>query len=111
MSIKLTVSPTVTVRVKGTVPASNGTAQPFDFTLICDRVDADELREINESDARLADVLLPRTKGWEHVLDEHDAPVPFSPEAFKQLFRIVGLAGVAWVAYLQACGAKGREKN
>lgn len=111
MSIKLSVSDKCTVRVKGTIPAGNGTPQPFDFTLICDRIDADELRALHESNEILADVMVSRTRGWEHVLDEQDAPVQFSEAGLRQLLKIVGLAGLAFNAYVLACGAKGREKN
>lgn len=111
MSIRLEVSNTCTVRVKGTIPGGNGSPQPFDFTLICDRMDADELHDLTGSDMRLTDVMVARTRGWEHVLDADGAPLPFTEECLRKLFRIVGLSGVAFSAYVQACGAKGREKN
>jgi len=111
MSISIVVSDTVPVRVKGSLPNKAGVAEPFDFTLLCDRIDADELNELNQGDQRLVDVLLPRTRGWEHVLDENRQPVPFGEAAFRQLYRIVGLAGLTFKAYVEASGAKGREKN
>ena len=112
MSIRLVVSNTVTVRIKGSMTNEHGTPEPFDFSLICDRMDSDELREVaGDSDTLLVDVMAQRCKGWTHVLDEQRAPLPFSEELLRQLLKPVGMAGLAFQAYVKACGVKGQEKN
>ena len=113
MSIRLEVADTVLVRVKGLGPVGeSGAREPFDFSLICDRMDGDEYREVSKDDERtITDVLVEKTKGWTHVLTADGQPVPFSAAGLRQLLRPLGRPGLVWIAYLEACGSKGKEKN
>lgn len=113
MSIRLEVSNTVAVRVKGLGPVRDaGTREAFDFTLNCTRMDGEELREFSKDDERtLTDVLVDKTIGWAYVLDSEGRHVPFSSDGIRQLLRPIGMPGLVWLAYLEACGAKGKEKN
>ncbi|MBA4341150.1 MAG: hypothetical protein C0423_03235 [Methylibium sp.] len=113
MSIRLEVSDTVMVRVKGLGPVKeNGSREPFDFSLICHRMGGDEFREASKDDERtVTDLLLEKVKGWTHVLDGEGAPVAFSVDGLRQLLRPLGMPGLVWISYLEACGFKGKEKN
>ena len=111
MAIKIIISDTVGIKVKGTINDAAGTAQPFDFSLTCRRLHADEIQDKlqSESDASIADFLATLITGWSGVRDADDKPMPYSAEAFAQLCRIPGVAGMAFRTYLSEVGAK--EKN
>ncbi|HOU64705.1 MAG TPA: hypothetical protein PK861_01560 [Thermomonas sp.] len=110
MAFKLTVSDTVTVPVKGAIANAAGVFQPFSFELVCDRLPADELHQA-ATNGTVGEVMNRVVKGWNHVTQDDGAPVPFSPENLAAAFNVVGIVGLAFAAYLEACGAKGKEKN
>lgn len=112
MSIHLEISDTVLVRVKGNGPVKeNGQREPFDFSLVCARMSGDEYREVSKDDERtVTDLLVEKTSGWSHVL-AHGSPAPFSSDGLRQLLAPLGMPGLVWIAYLEACGFKGKEKN
>lgn len=111
MAIKIVVSDTVGIKVKGAINDANGIPQPFDFRLMCMRLDADQIsyKLKSESEASMADFLVDVVEDWSGVRDETDKPVPYSADAMKQLCKIPGVANVAFRTYLAEVGAK--EKN
>lgn len=111
MVFKLVVSDDVTIRVSGSLPDERGTPQRFDFSLLAKRLDTAELRETLSSEDLIEDWLQPRVHGWSQVLDEQGQSLPFSPEHLRQLLRIVGMPALIYAAYVQASGARGKEKN
>ena len=112
MAFKLTISDTVTVPVKGAIPNAAGVAQPFAFSLVCRRITQEQLMSLGQDKERsTADFLAEVTQDWSGVLGDDDRPVPYTPAALAQLLDIVGMAGVAFAAYIEACGAQGRGKN
>lgn len=113
MSIRLEVSDTVLVRVKGNGPVKeNGQREPFDFSLICARIGGEEYREVSKDDERtVTDILVEKTSGWTHVLMPDGSPAPFSAAGLRQLLAPLGMPGLVLMAYLEACGSKGKEKN
>jgi hypothetical protein len=111
MAIKLTISNTVQVPVKGKIADEAGRDQPFDFTLTCKRLDAEEIKALLEGgkDVQIADALRDLTIGWKGVVDDDNTPAPYSPDGLAQLLRIPGLAMLSLTSYLKEVGAK--EKN
>lgn len=111
MTIKIVISDTVGIKVKGAINDAAGNPQPFSFGLTCDRLDAEQIKSKleNESDATITDFMADIAHGWSEVRDADDKPMPFSAEALRQLFRIPGVAGLAFRTYLSEVGAK--EKN
>lgn len=110
MSIKLTVSDTVQVPVKGKIADEAGRDQGFDFTLTCKRLNADELKvRMDVKDAPVADLVRDVAQGWKGVVGDDNAPIPFTADGLDQLLRIPGIALLSLTAYFKEVGAK--EKN
>lgn len=111
MAIKIVISDTVGIKVKGTINDAAGIPVPFDFGLTCTRLDEDQIKvKLKEdSDASLADFLIGITLGWSNVRDGDDKPLPYSPDNLRQLCKIPGVSGLAFRTYLAEVGAK--EKN
>jgi hypothetical protein len=111
MAIKIIVSDTVGFKVKGTINDAAGIAQPFDFTLTCTRLDADQIQSrLNVgSEVSIADFMVDVVSGWSGVRDGDDKNLPYSEDALRQLFKIPGIGGLALRTYISECGAK--EKN
>ena len=111
MAFRLVVSQTVAVPVQGRVPDESGRPTLFNFTLLCRRLPASELKHaIDQTERTVAEFLASVVEGWEHVLDADGKPVPFSASALQQLLDIVGMATLCFQAYLEGCGARGKEK-
>jgi len=108
MAITITVSDTVSFKVKGTINDAGGIAQPFDFKLTCLRMDADTLdaRVKAGNDETFVDFLTDVVEDWAGVRDAENKAIAYSTEALNQLCKIPGVARVAWVAYLTEVGAK-----
>lgn len=109
MSIKITVSETVRVKVQGTISDGEG-PKPFDFSLIARRLDADQLktRLDEQSDALIVDFLADITTGWAGVKGD-TGEEPYSEAGLRQLMKIPGLALLTFRAYLADCGAKAKN--
>lgn len=111
MAIKIVISDTVGFKVKGTINDAAGVAQPFDFTLTCQRLDVDQIKAKlkDDSDASFEEFMAGIIHGWSGVRDADDKPVPYTPEALSQLCKIPGVAALTFRAYFAEVGAK--EKN
>jgi hypothetical protein len=109
MAIKIIVSDTVAFKVKGSINDVSGTAQPFDFKLTCLRLDTDAIEAKLNGGITVVDFMCDVVEDWSGVRDADDKPLPYSETALRQLFKIAGVAGVAYKTYLQEVGAK--EKN
>ena len=111
MEIKIIISDTVGFKVKGTINDAAGTPQPFDFSLTCIRLDADEIQAKlkSDSDSSLTDFLTDVVQNWGNVRDADDKPLPYSDAHLRQLCKIPGVANLAFRTYMSEVGAK--EKN
>jgi hypothetical protein len=111
MAFKIVVSDTVGVKVKGTMVDAAGISQPFDFTLFCNRLDADTINAKlkNESESSITDFMAEVTTGWQDVRGDGNAAIDFNPTALRQMFNIPGIPALAFRAYMSDVGAK--EKN
>lgn len=112
MIYKLSVENTVKVPVKFNLNNA-GKVSSFNFSLICDRVSADEIKAaIEDKDFLVKDFLKRVTKNWHGqtlVVDEGNTPVEFNDDAFDVMLTVAGLENVALKSYLEATAAK--EKN
>lgn len=111
MGIKIVISNTVRFKVKGTIKDEAGTDQPFDFSLTCTRLDAEQIQAKlrTDSEASVTDFLIDVVEDWAGVKDADDKALPFSEENLRALCRIPGVASLAFRTYLSEVGAK--EKN
>lgn len=111
MAIKIVISNTVRFKVKGTIKDESGTDQPFDFSLTCMRLDADQIQAKlrSESDASVVDFLVDVVEDWSGVRDADDKPLPCNEDNLRALCRIPGIASLIFRTYLLEVGAK--EKN
>lgn len=109
MAIRIVVSNRVGFKVKGSINNESGNAEPFEFSLVADRLDADALQEATRGDRTQPEFMESVVVDWQGVKDEEGAPVPFSLDALRQLCKIPGLAAVMFFAYLAEVGA--RAKN
>jgi hypothetical protein len=111
MAIKIVISDTVGIKVKGNINDAAGVPQPFDFNLTCARLDADQIQHKlkSESEASITDFLVDVIDGWSGVRDADEKPLPYNEENLLQLCKIPGVANLAFRTYLAEVGAK--EKN
>ena len=111
MSIKIVVSDTVGIKVKGTINDAAAVPQPFDFGLTCRRLNAEQIaaKLKDEAEASLVDFMLDVITGWSGVRDAEDKQLAFDADSFRQLCKIPGVASLSWRTYMAEVGAK--EKN
>jgi hypothetical protein len=110
VAFKIIVSDTVAVAVKGHIPDEKGALQAFSFSLVCRRLKSDALAQAAGEKTAVEfvrDVVI----DWSGVTDATDTPLPFTGPALDELLNIPGMAGVIGAAYMQTCGARGKEKN
>jgi hypothetical protein len=111
MAIKITVSDTVGFKVKGAINDAAGVAHPFDFSLTCTRLDADQIKTKlkSDSEASIDDFMVDVVVGWSGVKDADDKQLAYSEESLRQLFKIAGVAGVSFSTYMSEVGAKAKN--
>ena len=111
MAIKIVISDTVGIKVKGTINSAAGTPEPFDFGLTCARLDAEQiaLKLKSDSDASITDFMVDVVEDWSGVRGADEKQLPYNEATFRQLCKIPGVANLAFKTYLSEVGAK--EKN
>lgn len=111
MAISLVVSNKIKFKVKGTLKTESGADQPFDFDLVCKRLNTDEVQSLKNEEGSFvyADFMGHVIEGWDGVKDEAKQPVPYTVDAWEALAKIPGVAALAWATYMRENGAK--EKN
>lgn len=104
MALKLAIADLVGVKVEGTYRNEDGNERTFKFTLVCDRLPQDELKDVIADPAGTAmDFFRKHAKDWKDqrfVLDGDGNPAPFSDMALELLMSISGMAARCWQAYL-----------
>jgi len=111
MAIKLIVSDTVKFQVKGVIRNASGTDEPFNFSLICKRLNAEEIQARFRADEEtlIVEFFAGIVEDWSGVRDAEDKPAPYNVENLRALFKLPGIAALAFRTYMAECGA--REKN
>jgi hypothetical protein len=104
MAFKLAVADMIGITVEGATRDDHGKDKPFKFVLVCDRLDADQIRaQLNDKEGTTTGFFEEHAKDWRGqnlVLGDDDKPAPFSVEALRVLFTIGGLSAMCWQAYL-----------
>lgn len=110
MAKKLAIGNVVDVPVKFTINNAGKTVA-HSVTLVCDRLDNDEIQKrLNELTVK--EFVTEVTTGWKNqriVVEEDGTPSEFDAEGLEVLFSLPGAPNLAFSAYLKECGAK--EKN
>ena len=114
MAINLIIDDKVAVKVEGSDTDAKGVIKPFEFTLICDRLDTEEIKAKQDSadDQSYEDFLIEVTQDWIGVRAEGGATVPYSSDVFRQL--LIGrpaLAALCFRRYMLTVAVQGKEKN
>lgn len=111
MAIKIVISNLVGIKVKGSINDAAGIPQPFDFSLTCKRLDAEQIKAKIKVDGEMTttDFMLSVVTDWSGVKDDDGSAIAFSEEAFRQLSLIPGLSSLMYATYMSEVGAK--EKN
>lgn len=109
MAINIVIEDTVGVKVKGQILDAKGNPKPYDFMLICERKNSEELNAMLGGDITIGEVLNLVAKDWTGPRDAQGLPVPYSTEALAQICKIPGVAKKAFDSYLRSCGDV--EKN
>lgn len=110
---KIVVGNTVAVPVAGSHTNESGKAIPFKFTLICDRLNAADLKAaLGSGDTQVDEFVTSVATGWRDqrlVLEEDDTPADFCADALEALLNISGLGMLCFTAYMKEAGAKAKN--
>ncbi|MGF1688702.1 hypothetical protein L4C36_18790 [Photobacterium japonica] len=91
------------------VPMDGGKVQTCDITLDFKLVNSDEFRKLStESDSKLfSEVVL----GWSGIHDEHDQPLPFTPDNLAAACQNQHFTAGALQGYMKAMSGVASTKN
>lgn len=109
MAIKIVVSNKVGFKIKGSLNNEAGTPEPFEFSVVAERLDTDAIQSATQNEGTLVDFLASVITDWKGVKDEDGTVVPYSEEALRQLCKIPGVAGLMFSAYFTEAGAKAKN--
>lgn len=109
MAIRLIVDDRVKFKVEGSFADRSGRHQPFSFSLVCDRIDVDQVTETVEGGGRILDFFSSRTHDWDGVQDADGKAIAFSEAGLADLFRLPGVPALTWRRYLEEIGAKAKN--
>lgn len=110
---KIVVSNTVAVPVAGSHTNENGKPVPFKFTLICKRLNAEDLKvALDGGEAKVDEFVADVVTGWRDqrlVLESDDTPAEYCPDALAALLNISGMGMLCFQSYMKEAGAKGKN--
>ena len=110
---KIVVANTVAVLVKGSFTNDAGKDVPFKFTLVCKRLEADELKEaLAGGETQVTEFITNVATDWRDqrlVLEDDDKPAEFCPDALEALLNITGMGMLCFTSYMKEAGAKAKN--
>lgn len=110
---KIVVGNTVAVAVAGSHTNENGKPVSFKFTLICKRLNAEDLKVALEGGAAQVDEFVANVvTGWRDqrlVLESDDTPAEFCPESLAALLNISGMGMLCFTSYMKEATAKAKN--
>ena len=111
MSFKLVISDKLKFKVRGTMKDENGHDQPFDFTILAQRLDADTIkaRLKDDADATLAEFLGQIIEDWQGIKDADDKPLPYTAANLAAACKVPGIAALIFQTYFAEVGAKAKN--
>ena len=100
----------VKLKVDGSIKDRNGIDQPFDFSLTCKRLDAEQQAALKDDNGNIVyiDFMEAVIQDWDGV-EGADGVLPYSVENWRALAKVQGVAQLAWLAYMRESAAK--QKN
>jgi benzoyl-CoA reductase/2-hydroxyglutaryl-CoA dehydratase subunit BcrC/BadD/HgdB len=106
MAYKLVIRKKLRVPVKGTLKDEDGKPVNFNFVLLCDRLTQTEIDDaIKNKEESVKDFVQRVTNGWEDVLEEGGAPIPFDADTLAAVLEQAGMPVVCYQSYLKEVGA------
>jgi hypothetical protein len=106
MALKLVKRNKLRVPVKGTIAGEDGKPVSFSFVLLCTRLTQTEIDDaIKNKDESVKDFVERVVTGWEDVLDESGAPMPFNDDNLAAVLDQAGMPVVCYQLYLKEVGA------
>ena len=109
MAIKISVSPRVKFPIEGSFKNDEGADEPFKFSLLCKRLDAEEHRERAKADIDYIATMVELTEAWFDVKDDSGKPLEYSEDGLRALLKRPGLATLAYFTYVRESGAKAKN--
>lgn len=110
MALKLVKRNKLRVPVKGAIAGEDGKPVPFSFVLLCARLTQTELEEtVKDSGESVTDFVKRVTEGWEDVLDDSNAAMPFGSDNLAAVLDQAGMPVVCYQAYLKEAGATAKN--
>lgn len=104
MAFKLAIDDVIGIKVEGKNQDKDGNDKPFKFVLVCERLDAEQMKNVvSDKDETAGAFFEKHARGWQNqklVLDAEGNPAPFSVDALKVLMGVTGMAMLCWHAYL-----------
>lgn len=110
MPVKLVISNTVLVPVRGTFANEEGVAEPFAYSLRCERLTTDGMQSLlKQVNGEFAQFMRHVTRAWSDVLDDSGQPADYSDAGMARLMAQHGQAKVAYDAYADTVQAKAKN--
>ena len=110
---KIVVGNTVAVPVVGSHTDEKGKPVPFKFTLICKRLNAEELKvALDGGEAKVDEFVTDVVTGWRDqrlVLESDDSPAEFCDDALAALLNISGMGMLCFTSYMKEANAKAKN--
>jgi hypothetical protein len=104
MAYKIVIDNKISTKVKGFYKDASGVSRAFNFELVQDRIDHDELKDVLADKGETTGDFVKRvTHGWKGqrlVLTEDDQPADFNAESLAALLSIAGMANFCFQAYI-----------
>ena len=110
--LSFVVAPKVKFAVDGEETGADGTIKPFSFDLVGKRLSVEELEAYTKGEQAtltLRDFLVENIEDWDRVRDDHNQPVQFNADNFRQVLTRPGMVTLALRKYQAAIQA--RAKN
>lgn len=110
MALKLVKRNKLRVPVKGTIAGEDGKPVNFSFVLLCTRLTQTEIEDaMKDKDETVKDFVQRVTTGWEDVLDDSGAVMPFGGDNLAAVLDEAGMPVVCYQAYLKEAGATAKN--
>ncbi|HEY0847396.1 MAG TPA: hypothetical protein VGE12_18650 [Noviherbaspirillum sp.] len=112
MAYKLVVANRVKVPIKLKLDNA-GESASFSFSLLCRRLDTDEIKDLSQSgEVLMSEFMKGVVEGWENqklVVDEDGNPADFNDDSLEVLLKTPGVAALSYAKYLEYCSAKAKN--
>lgn len=112
MGIKIGIANKVGFKVQGTYNDEDGIKQPFDFKLICRRMEDKEfLDRMNaaSNDETVTDFMIEIIEDWDNVRGPDNAKLDYTTDNWRSLCKMPGVARLAFDTYRAEVGVKAKN--